>query len=870
MINSSSIRLLSVRASLVLAASLTVLAGGFSAPAAAQETGPWEVEEIVVTARQRQESLQDFPGAVAVFTQDQIQAFGIAEAGDFLAMTPGVSLVANTAEIGDTQVNIRGINGTRDAEQSYALIIDGILMTNPAALNRQYTNLQQIEVLKGPQGAIYGRNAAAGAIIITTQKPGDTWGGTAELGFAEDNTYTFAGNIGGPISDSLGGVITANLRDTDGFYRNAYYATLAGMDDANVDNLESWDVTGRLVWEVNDKATLDTKIRYGEVDAASIAFNSTFQIPSLVGVLNQFLGFPADVAAYAYENVNNHQFLFNNNIDPFNDQTALEISAKLDYDLGWADLTAWGLFSNIENDLGADGTSAALGFFFPVQQCIDTTASLTGFPLSPPQAIGPTPQTSLFGAYTPTACDGTQYQLRDQKDYSFEVRLASKSNERLRWLAGLYYLNIDREVGVNTGIDNGFGIIEELYTADPRNPTEQLANDDFRTDVYAAFGQLAYDLTDTVEVALALRYDREEREAENKVPLTATTAYIDTCGPDYNGVPGLDPINAGLCATGSIPDRDETWDAWQPKLSLTWDINESLTSYGSIGYGFKSGGFNNAGSQATVNNFINVPLTGIEVTPDGLVEANPDAPFFGQFLPVNIQDTFDKETSWSYELGLKGQWLDNRLRAEAAAYYVDVSDMQFFEFFVGGFGLLRVVENIAAVDIYGVELSTNYIATDWLTLYAGANFISSEIKENASRPDTVGNESPYTPDYTYGVGANVQYPMSRELDFIGSVNVTGVGDTWFHVVQNNERPTIFTLSIPPLGPGQYTPAQRDAYATVNLRAGVGGDNWTLELVLDNALDEDYLAEVIPAPEFGGSFISPGTERRFGIYGTLTF
>ena len=109
-----------------------------------------EIEEIIVTARQRAESLQDVPAAIQVFTGQQIENSGIQRPSDFINLTPGVTIV-DAAEVGDTQVNIRGINGARDAENSFALIIDGILMTNPASLNREYTNLQQIEILKGPQ-----------------------------------------------------------------------------------------------------------------------------------------------------------------------------------------------------------------------------------------------------------------------------------------------------------------------------------------------------------------------------------------------------------------------------------------------------------------------------------------------------------------------------------------------------------------------------------------------------------------------------------------------------------------------------------------------------------------------------------------------
>ncbi|MDP2324015.1 MAG: TonB-dependent receptor [Gammaproteobacteria bacterium] len=848
---SSAKSIVAKRAGLMVATlATTVLAGQ---PALAAD----EVTEIIVTVRQRAESIQDVPGSVTAFSAAQIEATGIQRAEDFIAQTPGVSLV-QSAEVADTQVNIRGINGARDAETNYALIIDGILMTNPAALNREYTNLQQIEILKGPQGALYGRNAAAGAIIITTDKPGDEWGGNLKASLAEDSTSVYSGLIGGPVTDTLGLSVSGNFRDSDGYYKNAFYG-----GSSNVDNFESWDVGARAVWQPTDNLSIDGKIRAGDVEAGSITFNSVFHIPSLVGFLESAFFYDPAVAAYGNENVNGHNFQFDNNIVPFNNQDSLEASVKVDYDMGWADLTAWGLYSDIENELGADGTSGAFGFFWAEQQCIDTTDANGFYPVIPPQLIVPAgafgpgsggPAGSLFGAYTPTACDGTQYQVRNQEDYSFEVRLASKGDQPLRWLAGVYYLNIEREVGVNTGMDRGFGIIPTLFTTDARNPTEQLAHDEFNTDVYAVFGQLAYDVTDTVEASLALRYDREERDVKSLVPESAVTAYIDTCGD--GATPS--PINPGLCATGSIAPQNETYDELEPKLSITWDASESVTAYATAGVGFKSGGFNNQGSAATVDLFINEPLLG------------PGGPFEGSgFAPVNINDSFREETSWSYEAGLKTQWLDDRLRAEVAGYYVDVDDMQFFEFIVGGFGLLRVVSNIDEVEISGIEMSVNYAANDWLSLFAGANFLDTEIKKNEARPDSVGNESPYTPDYTWSAGAQVLFPMSADYDFVGSVDVSGVGETWFHVIQANDRPTIFSLAFP-LDAANYSVAQRDAYSLINLRAGISGDRWSLVGFIKNAFDEQYLQEVIPAPEFGGSFIHPGTERRVGVEATLKF
>ena len=155
--------------------SALVAAGVLSAISAIQASAQdVQLEEIVITARQREEKLVDVPATVQAFTATEIKSAGIERPQDFIAMTPGVAQV-QTAEAGDMQVVIRGINTGRDAETNFALVIDGVLQTNPNALNQELSNVSQIEVLKGPQGALYGRNAVAGAMIISTRKPSDTF-----------------------------------------------------------------------------------------------------------------------------------------------------------------------------------------------------------------------------------------------------------------------------------------------------------------------------------------------------------------------------------------------------------------------------------------------------------------------------------------------------------------------------------------------------------------------------------------------------------------------------------------------------------------------------------------------------------------------
>ena len=208
----------------LLASAAFVLAASAATPAYAQAAadGVDEGEEIIVTARRQDERLQDVPASVAVLTSAALQNTGASKAEDFVRLTPGVTIVTGTAEAGDTQVNIRGINGARDAESSVALMVDGILKTNTAQLNQPQGTLQQVEILKGPQGAIYGRNAAAGAIVIQTLKPGDTFEGAVSGSYANENTMELKAHVAGPISDSAGFVLSGYFRETDGFYRNRF------------------------------------------------------------------------------------------------------------------------------------------------------------------------------------------------------------------------------------------------------------------------------------------------------------------------------------------------------------------------------------------------------------------------------------------------------------------------------------------------------------------------------------------------------------------------------------------------------------------------------------------------------------------------
>jgi iron complex outermembrane receptor protein len=561
------------------------------------------LEEVTVTARKRAENVQEVPIAVTPFTAQEIRDAGIRRPADFIELIPNVTIV-DTVNVGDTQVSIRGIVSTRDAESTFAYVVDGVLITNPNAFNGELIDIEQIEVLKGPQGALYGRNAVAGAILVNTKVPTDDLEVIARAGVGNNSSYNASALISGPmVQDTLAGSLTAWTNKTDGFYTNVF----TGADDA-VDYLEDSGIRGRMIWEIDEDVSLDFRAGTRRAEGGAINFNAVFAIPAFV----DFLGSPA-----FWADVNEHDFTFAFNVPGENEQDTNQLSLKLDWGLEAFDLTAIAAYNDLDEYLLSDGTSATFYGYELTDQCQQDRLTLNSFtredlfgpPLQPflvlpPESAGGADFAGVYGPYTPTACDGYQYQERNQEDMSFELRLTSREDQRLRWIAGVYYLTIDREVVVGYGADQGLGFLRQPYIPpDGPNPTDLLFWDNFDTDVYAAYGQLEFDLGDSMELALALRYDKEERKVSNSVPNVMSSGLnINLAGqpinPAYNQFPD------------GIPDRSADFSEWQPKLTWRWSATDNMNIYASWGRGFRSGGFNSIGSEDLINFWYNTGYGG--------------------------------------------------------------------------------------------------------------------------------------------------------------------------------------------------------------------------------------------------------------------
>ena len=436
--------------------------GAFAADGAAT------LEEITVTARRIDESIEDAPFAVTAFTAQTIEEAGIKRVEDFVALTPNVT-IATSQGIGTSFLSIRGLTQVRNGESPVATIVDGVLQFSGIQFRQELFDTESIEVVKGPQGAIYGRNATGGAILINTKKPTQECSGYVAVGAGNGDEYSVEGSYSGGLSASgdLVGQISGKYIDRDGYLNNITRNEAA-------DRFEDLTLRGRIIYEPSDSFNADFRVAHNAHEGRGIGFQ--FQGVDIAEDGITATGFGTDTGPI---DANNVLPVRDNNVDT-GERDMTDVSVKLEWTNDFGTFTSTTGYTDIEEWGDSDQ--------FPY-----TNAR------SAPE---------LFGF------DGTQTGFFDLSAFSQEFRFSSPTDQRLRWGVGVYYLDWERFVALSTGIDTGAGIIrlEREPTTDPANPTTSFLADDNDNTATAVFGQLAYDIRDNLELSVAIRYDEEDRE----------------------------------------------------------------------------------------------------------------------------------------------------------------------------------------------------------------------------------------------------------------------------------------------------------------------------------------------------------------------
>jgi iron complex outermembrane receptor protein len=422
------------------------------APAATPAGGEGD---IVVTALRRSENLQDVPAAITAFTRDTIEAAGIERPADFINLTANVNLV-ETQNAGNAFVIIRGITQARNSEPSVAVVIDGVQQANPAAFNQELFDIEQIEVLKGPQGALYGRNAIGGAIVIRTRQPSDHFEGNVRAGIDNGFGYWLRGGVSGPLSDTVRFRLAGSWYDTNGFIPNTFL-------DEDADPVKDLSLRGTLLWEPTSNFTADLRASTDHLRTQALYFN-------IVSDVND-TSLPVRVNN-AGEN--------NRDID--------NVSLRLTYDTGGGTISSVTSYDSLEEILTGDAFD-----FLPIPESFFN---------------------SIFGF------DLNQSQFLDTRSFSQELRFTSPENRPFRYIFGIYGIQTNRFISTGNMIDTGNGVFPVFHdpSTNPLNPQFSFLSDGQRNFAWAVFADISYDITDQVRVDAGLRYDHDHRRNTTLTP----------------------------------------------------------------------------------------------------------------------------------------------------------------------------------------------------------------------------------------------------------------------------------------------------------------------------------------------------------------
>ena len=486
-----------IRARRLAGVSIAALSMGFALPAFAQDsaadpqqTAPTteaipgdqaaaqDGNGIVVYGLRRADTLQDTPAAITAFSAETIANAGIQKPADFIDLTPNVNLV-ETQNVGNAFIIIRGITQARNSEPSVAVVVDGVQQVNPAQFNQDLFDIQQIEVLKGPQGALYGRNAIGGAIIITTKQPTDELEGNVTVGIDNGFGWYTHGGISGPISDGIKFRLSGLYKDTDGYIRNPYLG-----EDA--DPYKDYALRGNLLFDIGSGWDLDLR---GSIDRTRTQ------------------GFWYNIVS----DVNDVSLPVRVNNAGIDNRDTNNVSAKLSYTGDVFKMTSVTSYDTLKEIITGDAFD-----FLPIDESYCHSAP-------DPCASGNT--------------DLNQSQYLDIKAFSQELRFESPTSSPLFWMFGGYMIATDRFISTGNMLDLGKGVfpVYRAPTTNPDNPQYSFLSDKQNNFAWAAFANLGYEFSDLFRIDASLRYDHDRRKNITRTP-EAWLAYINYIA-SLNGAP---------------------------------------------------------------------------------------------------------------------------------------------------------------------------------------------------------------------------------------------------------------------------------------------------------------------------------------------
>jgi iron complex outermembrane recepter protein len=777
------------------------------------------LDEIVVTAQKRIESLQDVPIAVSALSGDKIADAGIMKIEDLKNYVP--TLFMTETAIGNN-ISIRGIfSGVNPGfEQSVGTYVDGVYRGRPQQTRAPFLDLERVEVLRGPQSILFGKNSVGGALNITTARPTEEFEAmVAALYEPRYDEQEFSAYVSGPFSDRLRGRLSARYRETDGYIENA---TL-GTDDPS---REETTVRGWLELDVTDNVSAALKAEVGEFDVVGRQIEITQELPSVAGsftglTYSQILAFFGQDPSVLN---NTADFVRSSNGD-FSNNDSEEFVLQVDWQLGGNTLTSITAYSGYD--------------FTELCDCDFTGGNVFNVTM------------------------GEKFDQTSQ-----ELRLTSPTGGALDYIVGAYYETSDLAFE-DTILLPGNSVLVPLLNANPAfngTPLQGIAGTavadtgtprHFRQDAssYSVFTQLGWNMTDEIRTTFGLRYSKDKKDATRTLTITEIDGDPLT-GLQAAAAPAVYAAVFNIRRTdlhNLSGSRDE--DQVLPSLTFEWAPDDNTMMYLSWSKGAKSGGFDARSNNPTV--------------PPGTACTAPNTPL--GCLPPNGIGTFEfqEERATNFEMGTKLH-IGERFELNAALYLTDFEDLQVSAFDgVLGFN----VRNAGESEIKGLEIDMRWQATQNLQFSSSMAYTDFEFLDFIGQcafgqvPDAgdglncnyAGKTNEFVAPWVITLGGSYYRPIGASLAFHIDIDAYYT-DTYFVAPTLDERQT------------------QESYTKVNGRVGIGNQDgtWDVSLIGKNVFNEQILPYGNDTPLAGRTFgafsawrfVEPG--GTWALQGTLRF
>ena len=752
------------------------------------------IEEVIVTAQKREQSLQEVPIAISAFDQQFLDDAGIDDILELQFFVPGLTIYNNQSPA-QTNINIRGVGTAGNSlslESSVGVYIDGVYRSRQSSSIGDLVDIERVEVLKGPQGTLFGKNTASGAVQFLTVKPNlENREGFFEVQGGSEDYRNFKGAINVPLVPGTSAIrVTGSRTERDGYMKN-----LATGNDLN--NRDRYSLRGQFLFDNGDGFTARIIADVSELEEQCCAASNIFDGPgdTIAGFLaaggtlppagnlpGASFVLPLDFVASAvgYTGVpvvladRYNEDVVAQNIDPYADIRESGLSAEFNWEVSdTMTLTSVTAFRAYDADDFVDADFNALDILNP--------------------------------------SGGTT----EQDTFSQEFRIAGTYSDRINYVAGAYFfdqeINRQNRLGLGTvanllltgGLPTSFFVggaaacpligISEAVCNGAAFPAGEYA-DSISTQEqksWAVFAQADIDISEQLVLTAGVRYLDEEKDMN----VTFTESIFT---PVWGAFTPLSPF---------VPDVDnETFEdtAVTGTLKLSYFFSEKVMGYVSWGRGYKSGGTN-------IDRIS--PATG--------------APLL-----------FDPETSDSIEVGVKGDFFDQRLRINASAYQTDFEDFQANSFVGTGF----VLQNAGKIQSSGFELDAQALINSWLTIAGGVANVDAEYdsfvggacirtpygaEPDANDPnfptfcDVSGNRVGSTPEWTYYASLITERQMGEGFLY-GRLDYNWRDEMF---IGNDNDPNKAT----------------DSFGIANVKVGYrfNDDRYDVAIWAKNAFDEDH-------------------------------